>query len=35
MPNGVDVKQISATFKNGILKIIMPKPVQGRNIPIK
>lgn len=35
MPNGVDMKQISATFKNGILKITMPKPVQGRKIPIK
>ncbi|MDE1839725.1 MAG: Hsp20/alpha crystallin family protein [Thaumarchaeota archaeon] len=35
IPNGIDTKQISAIFKNGVLKITMPKLVQGRKIPIK
>ncbi len=35
IPGGVDAKQISASFKNGILRIIMPKRVQGKKIPIK
>lgn len=35
IPSGIDMKQISAIFEDGILKITMPKLVQGRNIPIK
>jgi|SRR5579883_2192517 len=35
IPGGVDTKQISASFKNGILRIMMPKRVQGKKIPIK
>lgn len=34
LPNGVNIKQITASFKNGILKIIMPKPDDGETIPI-
>ena len=35
LPDNIDAKQIFAEFKNGILKITMPKPTNGRNIPIK
>lgn len=35
IPSGANTKQISAAFKNGILRITMPKPSQGRKIPIK
>ncbi|MHB8546031.1 MAG: Hsp20/alpha crystallin family protein [Nitrosotalea sp.] len=35
IPNGVDTRQISAIFKNGILKSIMPKPSHGRKMSIK
>ena len=35
IPGGVNTKQISAKFKNGILKVIMPKPTDGKRIPIE
>jgi HSP20 family protein len=35
IPNGVDTKQISASFNSGILRIIMPKRTQGKKIQIK
>ena len=35
LPSGIDVKQISANFKNGILKITMPKPSDGKKISIE
>ncbi|MDE1843590.1 MAG: Hsp20/alpha crystallin family protein, partial [Thaumarchaeota archaeon] len=35
IPSGVDAKQISASFKNGILRITMPKRVQDKKIQIK
>ncbi len=35
LPSGVDTKQISAKFKNGILKITMPKHGNGKKIPIE
>lgn len=35
LPLGINAKQISAKFNNGILKIIMPKPAGGKNIPIE
>ncbi|MGB9124377.1 MAG: Hsp20/alpha crystallin family protein [Nitrosotalea sp.] len=35
LPSGINTKQISANFKNGILKITMPKPSDGKKISIK
>lgn len=35
LPSGINTKQISAIFKNGILKIIMPKPADGKKISIE
>lgn len=35
LPIGINTKQISAKFTNGILKITMPKPVDGKKIPIE
>lgn len=35
LPSGANTKQISAIFKNGILKITMPKPVNGKKIQIE
>lgn len=35
LPQGINTKRISAKFKNGILKITMPKPADGKNIPIE
>ena len=35
LPSGINTKQISANFKNGILKIIMPKPSDGKKISIE
>lgn len=35
IPSGVNSRQITASFKNGILRITMPKPVQGKKIQIK
>jgi HSP20 family protein len=35
LPGGINTKQISANFKNGILKITMPKPADGKKISIK
>lgn len=35
LPSGADTKQISAKFKNGILKITIPKPTNGKKIPIE
>lgn len=35
LPSGISTKQISAKFKNGILKVIMPKPANGKKIPIE
>ena len=35
LPSGINTKQISAIFKNGILKITMPKPSDGKKISIE
>ena len=35
LPDGINTKQISAKFENGILKITMPKPADGKKIPIE
>lgn len=35
LPNNANTKQISAKFKNGILRIIIPKIVIGKKIPIE
>lgn len=35
LPDDINTKQISAKFKNGILKITMPKPADGKKIPIE
>ena len=35
LPSYIDTKQISATFKNGILRITMPKPSDGKKISIE
>jgi HSP20 family protein len=35
LPSGINTKQISANFKNGILRIIMPKPLKGKKISIE
>lgn len=35
LPNNVDTKQIPAKFNNGILMIIMPKIVIGKETPIE
>lgn len=35
IPKGVNTRQISASFENGILRIIMPKSTQGKKIQIK
>ena len=35
LPKGINMKEISAEFKNGILKIIMPKLATGKKIPIE
>jgi len=35
LPSGINTKQISANFKNGILKITMPKPSDGKKISIE
>lgn len=35
LPSNVNTKQISANFKNGILRIIMPKPSIGKKISIE
>jgi HSP20 family protein len=35
LPSGINTKQISANFKNGILKITMPKPTDGKKISIE
>ena len=35
IPSGADTKQISAKFKNGILRIIIPKPANGKKIQIE
>lgn len=35
LPSNVNTKQISAKFKNGILRIIIPKIVIGKKIPIE
>ena len=35
IPKDVNTKKISAGFKNGILKIIMPKLTNGKKIPIE
>ena len=35
LPSGINTKQISANFENGILRIIMPKPSDGKKISIE
>jgi len=35
LPSYIDTKQISAIFKNGILRITMPKPTDGKKISIE
>ncbi|MFZ0183875.1 MAG: Hsp20/alpha crystallin family protein [Nitrosotalea sp.] len=35
LPSGINTKQISANFNNGILKITMPKPADGKNISVE
>jgi HSP20 family protein len=35
LPSGINTKQISVNFKNGILKIILPKPSDGKKISIE
>lgn len=37
LPRGVDETQIKASFKDGVLKVTLPKPpeVKGRKIPIE
>ena len=35
LPSNVNTKQISAKFMNGILRIIIPKIVIGKKIPIE
>ena len=35
LPSGINTKQISANFKNGILRITMPKPSDGKKISIE
>lgn len=35
LPTGINKKQISANFKNGILRIIMEKPSEGKKISIE
>lgn len=35
LPSGVNTKEISAKFKDGILKITMPKSGTGKKIPIE
>ncbi len=35
LPSYIDTKQISAIFKNGILRITMPKPSDGKKISIE
>ena len=35
LPSGINTKQISAKFNNGILKITMPKPSNGKKILIE
>jgi len=35
LPSGINTKEISAKFKDGILKIIMPKSETGKKIPIE
>ena len=35
LPNGINVKKISAKFKNGILKIIIPRLSNGKKISIE
>lgn len=35
LPSGINTKEISAKFKNGILKITIPKSGTGKKIPIK
>ena len=35
LPSNVNTKQISAKFKNGVLRIIIPKIVIGKKIPIE
>lgn len=35
LPNGVNTKKITATFKNGVLRITMPKIYEGKQIQIQ
>lgn len=35
LPNDIDRKKIQAIFKNGILRVIIPKIVKGKQIPIE
>jgi HSP20 family protein len=35
LPSGINTKEISAKFKDGILKITMPKSGTGKKIPIE
>lgn len=35
LPSGINIKEISAKFKDGILKITMPKSGTGKKIPIE
>lgn len=35
LPSSINTKQISANFKNGILRITMPKPSDGKKISIE
>ena len=35
LPSGINTKQISAKFKNGILKITMPRLADGKKISIE
>ena len=35
LPDNIDAKLIFDEFKNGILKITMPKPTHGKKIPIE
>ena len=35
LPKGINMKQISAKFKNGILRITMPRLEDGKKIPIE
>ncbi len=35
LPSGVDTKKIKATFRNGVLRVIIPKISEGKQIQIE